>query len=152
MFRTNPVPLQHEGTKKHEDHKGDYDKITLPLRASALKSPTSGESFLTQRKQSGGDAEGAGLGWALPRRPRKPAEPGIASRRLARRPLPVLASKLADGKDPRANPAGFPTRRTRKPACGGTRKPHGTRLEKCVDALFLKPPVGHVYEGAVAPQ
>ena len=82
-------------------------------------------------------------------------ETGEAGNRLpaiGAAPFSVLASKLADGKDPRANPAGFPTRRTRKPACGGTQKPHGTRLEKCVDALFLNPPVGHVYEGAVAPQ
>ena len=133
MLRTNPAPVQHEGTKKHEDHKGGNGKNTLRLCVSALKSPTSWESFLTQRKQSGGDAEGAGLGATAPT-----TETGEAGNRLpaiGTEPLSTLASKLAAGKDPRANPAGFPTRRTRKPACGGTRKPHGTGLEDCVDAL-----------------
>ena len=55
-------------------------------------------------------------------RPRKPAWPGIAWRRLAQSSLSVPASKLAAEKETRANPSGSPTRRTRNPACGGTRK------------------------------
>ena len=80
----------------------------------------------------------AGLGATAPT-----TETGGAGNRLSAigaAPFSVLASKLADGKDTRANPAGFPTRRTRKPACGGTRKPHGTGIEKCVDSLTSNHP------------
>ena len=79
---------------------------SLLLRASALKSPPSWESFLTQRKQSGGDAEGAGLGATAPTT--ETGEAGNRLRRLARRPLPVPASKLAAGKDTPRQPCGFP--------------------------------------------
>ena len=71
-------------------------------------------------------------------RPRKPAWPEIAWRRLARSPPPFLRASSRTERDSAPPLRVSRPRRTRKPACGGTRK-FTERVEESRYRLGFKP-------------